>query len=927
MSTITVSAGQIPGYRGDDATVKLRIYADQTFTDADGTPVIGGAVGTDRFYQELDCTVDPDGTVQFPTFDIQSTEDGEPSDSTYSFAVFTDDGEHLVTVYQDFRIAGDHPSPTTLGDIAEYNAAEPACLDNLYYTAAQVDAIIAGLSSTAVKMTEVIYGVGKLSHAAALISAPIVMSHNDPLMRQMRETYYLESYGHTVAGCQAAIAEIGSAQATLVFTKDVPISSASVTFPDNILLKPEGNGRFTMSGGNTLTYAMIDAHPGVKIFYGVDASNHVICTRSAAPLHLSNYMGIESTSDCSYAMADMITSATEAGGGLGIIHTGTWKMDNVRLSNAAAFRLQGAGQGFDGTTGTVLVRNGSSAGYIIDFDQGFRGNSIADLTISTGNLTNTNALKVHGVGGGSSGFGAHFERVTFFSNGAVATGAVPQVYFKYDTTAGYEIVMASFKNCKFINCDASTAFYCDAFNTQVHFDSCSFETGKGASNSVHLVQALSVKFTACDFRGQVGTFTETTVSPTGDIYGTITNGGYTLTAVNGTFFRIDDVGMPLYRAGSIVGAGGVGKNRIASLNSSTEAVLVHPATATLTGTDKLISMYRFGESTDKAGCAIRASEVGMLTVEACQFEGYNKDLSVDLGLVYPTPITLINNVFQSKINLDASCVINSTGNKYYSLAFNDGASAGGRIISTGDTIEARSMYGDVLTKAKFWGPDHEGVTLIGHQIGFESGIYTQQFGYHTRFRVGADSSSLERPVVSITSQHNVSGEDGQILLQLGFEDPTTEAFKWGWNFRREPATGWMRIRSIQEALYGSWTWDTAIGYEDTARVNVTQATNRTTAVTANGIHGTITTHTASLAAGAFAVFTFNNSLLQNGDELAIWLQDGSVHDETTVDIVRAAGAVAKIMVKNNHSSTAETGALKIGYAIRRGGKQDGTTTL
>lgn len=926
MSTITVSAGQIPGYRGDDATVKLRIYADQTFTDADGTPVIGGAVGTDRFYQELDCTVDPDGTVQFPTFDIQSTEDGEPSDSTYSFAVFTDDGEHLVTVYQDFRIAGDHPSPTTLGDIAEYNAAEPACLDNLYYTAAQVDAIIAGLSSTAVKMTEVIYGVGKLSYAAASISAPIVMSHNDPYMRQMRETYYLEAYGHTVAGVNAAIAAINGAEATLVFTKNIPISSASVTVPNNILLVREGNGSITVSGSYTFTYGQMIAPPGKQIFFGVSATAHVISTQENI-WHLSQYMGRTSSSDCSYAMADIITSAANNTGGLCMVHTGTWKMDNVRLSSAPGLTLQGAAQGYNGSTGTVLVRNGTSSGYIIDLFQGVRYNAIRDCVISTGNLTNTNALLVHGVGNGSSAFGVAIERVTFYSNGAVATGAVPQVYFKYDTTAGYEIVMASFKNCKFINCDASTAFYCDAFNTQVHFDSCSFETGKGASNSVHLVQALSVKFTTCDFRGQVGTFTETTVSPTGDIYGTITNGGYTLTAVNGTFFRIDDVGMPLYRAGSIVGAGGVGKNRIASLNSSTEAVLVHPATATLTGTDKLISMYRFGESTDKAGCAIRASEVGMLTVEACQFEGYNKDLSVDLGLVYPTPITLINNVFQSKINLDASCVINSTGNKYYSLAFNDGASAGGRIISTGDTIEARSMYGDVLTKAKFWGPDHEGVTLIGHQIGFESGIYTQQFGYHTRFRVGADSSSLERPVVSITSQHNVSGEAGQILLQLGFEDPTTEAFKWGWNFRREPATGWMRIRSIQAALYGSWTWNTAIGYEDTARVNVTQGTNRTTAVTANGIHGTITTHNASLAAGAFAVFTFNNSLLQNGDELAIWLQDGSVHDETTVDIVRAAGAVAKIMVKNNHSSTAETGALKIGYAIRRGGKQDGTTTL
>lgn len=98
---------------------------------------------------------------------------------------------------------------------------------------------------------------------------------------------------------------------------------------------------------------------------------------------------------------------------------------------------------------------------------------------------------------------------------------------------------------------------------------------------------------------------------------------------------------------------------------------------------------------------------------------------------------------------------------------------------------------------------------------------------------------------------------------------------------------------------------------------VTQATNRTTAVTLNRICGAITTNNASLAAEAAAAFTVNNSLVAIGDVVVVSQRSGSDGGNTAVFVSATAAGSFQLKVANNNASagTAETGAIIINFAV------------
>lgn len=115
---------------------------------------------------------------------------------------------------------------------------------------------------------------------------------------------------------------------------------------------------------------------------------------------------------------------------------------------------------------------------------------------------------------------------------------------------------------------------------------------------------------------------------------------------------------------------------------------------------------------------------------------------------------------------------------------------------------------------------------------------------------------------------------------------------------------------------GSTDWfgaDTGLGLGGT----VTQATNRTTAVTLNKLCGTITTNSASLAAEAAAEFTVNNSLVRISDVVLLCQQSGSDGGNTVVWVSTVANGSFKIKVANNNAAagTAETGAIILNFFV------------
>jgi len=111
-----------------------------------------------------------------------------------------------------------------------------------------------------------------------------------------------------------------------------------------------------------------------------------------------------------------------------------------------------------------------------------------------------------------------------------------------------------------------------------------------------------------------------------------------------------------------------------------------------------------------------------------------------------------------------------------------------------------------------------------------------------------------------------------------------------------------------------------IGYQTGDGGTVTQITNRSTGVTLSKLSGTIQTDTTSLAAGASAIFTVTNTLVEIGDVVVVSQRSGSsnaagVAGTTFVNVVAVAAGSFNIAVDNGSTTTAETGAIIINFAV------------
>lgn len=111
-----------------------------------------------------------------------------------------------------------------------------------------------------------------------------------------------------------------------------------------------------------------------------------------------------------------------------------------------------------------------------------------------------------------------------------------------------------------------------------------------------------------------------------------------------------------------------------------------------------------------------------------------------------------------------------------------------------------------------------------------------------------------------------------------------------------------------------------IGYAVGAGGAVTQATNRTTAVTLSKLAGAITTNNASLAAETGAAFTVTNTAVGLNDVVLVSIQSGSNGGNTTVTVTTVAAGSFQLTVANQNASggTAETGAIIINFVVIKG---------
>lgn len=90
----------------------------------------------------------------------------------------------------------------------------------------------------------------------------------------------------------------------------------------------------------------------------------------------------------------------------------------------------------------------------------------------------------------------------------------------------------------------------------------------------------------------------------------------------------------------------------------------------------------------------------------------------------------------------------------------------------------------------------------------------------------------------------------------------------------------------------------ALGYGIGAGGTVTQTTSKSTTVTLNKPSGFITTHDAALAAGATAIFSFNNSSFVSSDAVLLTVV-GQVADEYTIQYTHTVEGGGSIAITNN----------------------------
>jgi hypothetical protein len=109
-----------------------------------------------------------------------------------------------------------------------------------------------------------------------------------------------------------------------------------------------------------------------------------------------------------------------------------------------------------------------------------------------------------------------------------------------------------------------------------------------------------------------------------------------------------------------------------------------------------------------------------------------------------------------------------------------------------------------------------------------------------------------------------------------------------------------------------------IGYSAAAQGTVTQATDKSTAVTLNKSAGRITMNAAALAGGAVASFTLNNNLISANDTIIVCVSSvttGSTAGAYTTYVSNLTTGSALITLRNLTASTSYSEAVIINYAI------------
>jgi len=722
------------------------------------------------------------------------------------------------------------------------------------------------------------------------------------------KTVYLEQYGHTNSGLAAAITAVGSTRSLLIITEDLTVST-SQTIPATCLVRIDNGAKILPTSNATVTIGNFRSPGHVQCFGAIDANNHVVFGAGAVEHYdLTWYMGLSSSSNCTYAINDIITSVNSSGGGTMYLPNGSWKVHEITVPNY--FEVYTTGQGQD-SSGGRLIPYDSSTTYLVRSTGNVRNFKFTNVVFSDNGSTTCELFRIHGTSG-SSGFGGTFDNCTFHGSGT--TSRPTQVNFSTD--AAYEFIGLYFKNCQWITVDGSKSFYCDTINTSVTFNTCRIQNGSGSSYGLDFYRCGYIKVINPDFRGSGGSYATPSTS-IGTVTCTISTGGTALEATSGTFTRAM-LGQRVFKSGNL-------DSRIIDIIDSTHATV---STAATTGfTAQVCTIYKYVDNTSRSGYCIRLGDIASADIDMPQNEGYNYFLTI-IGVGYDRPIRINGGKIQDKIHIDGSCSLYLNGPELYSNTFSDTSGTDARIYCK-SPVSATTVQGVTLTKANHFGPDHAGGSVFLEDLGYRTGHYQDDTSGFRR-HLETTGSALTRPLFEVATTYESDGVVGQLLQRWSLYDSVSRSFLYGLSlYRDDPAVnpGYWVEKTTQAHPYNGKLFGFVTGYTTDVKADVTQTTSRTATVSANGATGIITLYTYAstvLEAGESIAFTFNNTYIKNGCDFRVEVIDGASSTLTKAWSSDWGGNAATIRVMNLSQTTDENGsAIKLKYRIEADGGQAG----
>lgn len=182
-------------------------------------------------------------------------------------------------------------------------------------------------------------------------------------------------------------------------------------------------------------------------------------------------------------------------------------------------------------------------------------------------------------------------------------------------------------------------------------------------------------------------------------------------------------------------------------------------------------------------------------------------------------------------------------------------------------------------------------------------------GFHNKLRLAIDVTNIAHTVTFGAGTYlGLDGIQGVVGNTITFTTPGMYYFE----LSTYDSGGTVAIEDVfrNYSTNDLTTSSGVIGYSTGAGVTVTQATNKGTAVTANGTTGTITTSAAALAANGRVSFVFNNARIGATDILLLQHQTGGTVGAYTLTANPGAGS-ATVYITNQ-----STGSLSQAIVIR-----------